>query len=234
MRLDSVVKRFIVGDNGVAIREFDDYGVALEDADSFPFDFICSCPNCNGTVFVQAEAKVKVARSEVTYHALERIEESSGGKVLAIYPYRRSVSLPPELPAKYSDDFRQALLVLDLSPMASAALSRRILQNILRDEFNLQPSSLAKEIDAFIALPNIPSRLKDDIDAIRNVGNFAAHPLKDTSTREIVTVEPGEAEWLIDVLSSLFDFQFIEPKRSQERKDRLNTKLRGMGKPEMK
>jgi hypothetical protein len=33
------------------------------------------------------------------------------------------------------------------------------------------------------------------LDAIRTIGNFAAHPIKSTSSGEIVDVEPGEAEW---------------------------------------
>jgi hypothetical protein len=90
--------------------------------------------------------------------------------------------------------------VQTLSPTASAALSRRILQNILRDEFNLQHHNLANAIDAFIAQPGIPSYLTKAVDAIRNIGNLAAHPLKNKNTGEVVPVEPGEAEWLIGVL----------------------------------
>jgi hypothetical protein len=121
-----------------------------------------------------------------------------------------------------------------LSPKASAALSRRILQNIIREDFNIERRDLAKEIDSFIALPGIPSYLADAVDAVRNIGNFAAHPLKDTNTGEVVDVEPGEAEWLIEVLDALFDFKFVQPRRLAERKQKLNEKLKGLGKPEMK
>lgn len=41
---------------------------------------------------------------------------------------------------------------------------------------------------------------------MRNIGNFAAHPLKDTSTGEILPVEAGEAEWNLETLEALFDF----------------------------
>lgn len=68
---------------------------------------------------------------------------------------------------------------------------------MLRGEFGIQHSSLAKEIDDFIQLNGVPSYLTDAVDAIRNIGNFAAHPLKDTHSGEIVDVEPGEAEWLL-------------------------------------
>jgi len=77
----------------------------------------------------------------------------------------------------------------------------------------------------------LPTLLRDGIDAIRNVGNFAAHPNKNTSTGEIVDVEPGEAEWLLHVLEGLFDFFIVRPKQMAAKKAALNRKLIGMGKP---
>lgn len=76
--------------------------------------------------------------------------------------------------------------------------------------------------------------LAESIDAIRNIGNFAAHPMKSQTTGEIVEVEPGEAEWNLDVLESLFDFFFDQPAILKAKKDALNTKLAGVGKPPLK
>lgn len=90
------------------------------------------------------------------------------------------------------------------------------------------------EIEAFIEMDNVPPFLSDAVDAVRNIGNFAAHPLKDTNTGEIVDVELGEAEWLLDVLDALFDFVFVQPKRLKERRGKLNEKLKSIGKPPMK
>ena len=36
------------------------------------------------------------------------------------------------------------------------------------------------------------------IDAIRNVGNSAHNPLKNTDTGLILDVEPGDAKWTLD------------------------------------
>src|SRR5208282_6535945 len=49
----------------------------------------------------------------------------------------------------------------------------------------------------FVHSGTLPSYLADNIDGIRNIGNFAAHPLKSTASGEIVEVEPGEAEYCI-------------------------------------
>jgi len=80
----------------------------------------------------------------------------------------------------------------------------------------------------------LPTHMAEDLDAIRNIGNFASHPLKATNSAEIVDVEPGEAEWQLDVLEQLFDFYFVQPARSRAKRDALNTKLQAMGKPPMK
>lgn len=144
----------------------------------------------------------------------------------------RNISL--EVPEYYKIEYKEAVGVLSISPKSSAALSRRILQRILHEEYSINKSSLAKEIDEFLLLQKIPSYLSEAIDAIRNIGNFAAHPLKDTNTGMIVEVESGEAEWLLDVLDALFDFTFIQPKILKTRKNELNKKLNALGKPTMK
>ena len=77
----------------------------------------------------------------------------------------------------------------------------------------------------------LPSYIAEDLHAVRTIGNFAAHPIKSTSTGEIVDVEPGEAEWNIEVLESLFDFYFVQPALSTMRKAGLNQKLKEAGKP---
>lgn len=76
--------------------------------------------------------------------------------------------------------------------------------------------------------------MSESIDAVRNIGNFAAHPSKSTATGEIADVEPGEADWNLDVLESLFEFYFIQPAQTRRKKDELIKKLEEYGKPPMK
>ena len=224
MNIDNTVERF---------ERDEKKGISYQDKNLL-FDFICRCPQCNNTVFIQAQAYGNAVDPPNTEETEEQLKVLSNGKILSIYPYLKSVTSPPEVPEKYAGDFREAVLIMNLSPTASAALSRRVFQNILRDEFGIQAPTLYKEIEAFIALTGIPSYLTDAVDAIRKIGNLAAHPLKNTNTGEVVPVEPGEAEWLIEVLNSLFDFKFTQPRKLQERKDKLNAKLQDLGKPPMK
>ena len=135
---------------------------------------------------------------------------------------------------KIASDYAEACLVLADSPKASAALSRRALQHLLWDKAGTKQKDLADAIQEVLDSKQLPSHLARDLDAVRNIGNFGAHPLKSTSTGEIIDVEPGEAEWNLDVLEGLFDFYFVQPAVSAQKRTALNKKLQDAGKPPMK
>jgi hypothetical protein len=141
---------------------------------------------------------------------------------------------PPEIPPQIASDYSEACLVLADSPKASAALSRRCLQNILRDAAKVKPGNLADEIQETIDSKQLPAHIVQVIDAVRQIGNFAAHPMKSKNTGEILPVEPQEAEWNLDVLESLFNFFYVQPSVIANKKALLNTKLQEAGKPPMK
>ena len=142
--------------------------------------------------------------------------------------------LPPEVPHEYTSAFTEACNVLPESAKASAALSRRCLQHLLREKAGVKHASLADEIETVLSSSNLPSYLAEAIDGVRNIGNFAAHPMKSTNTGEIVDVEPGEAEWLLETLEGLFDFYFVQPEKLKQKRAALDKKLKDAGKPPMK
>lgn len=142
---------------------------------------------------------------------------------------------PPEVPKDIAKDYTQAHLVLSDSPEASATLSRRCLQNLLIEVAKVDPKkTLEKQIQEVLDSKALPASLASEIDAIRNVGNFAAHPLKSQVTNQILPVEPEEAEWNLNVLDGLFNFYYVELPKSQKRISDLNQKLAQAGKPPMK
>jgi hypothetical protein len=91
---------------------------------------------------------------------------------------------------------------------------------------------LADQIEE--VLSKLPPEIAENVDAIRHVGNFAAHPMKSTSSGEIVDVEENEAEWLLEVLEELFGHYYVAPARAALRREALNKKLADLGKPELK
>lgn len=153
------------------------------------------------------------------------------------FAYPKSSSRPPcpsEVPEEFAEDYIEACLVISDSPKASAALSRRCLQNILREVAKVKHGNLCNEIQEVIDSKSLPSYIVEIIDAVRNIGNFAAHPIKSEKTGEILPVESGEAEWNLDVIEALFDFYFVQPAIIKKKKDALNKKLTEGGKKPMK
>ena len=107
-----------------------------------------------------------------------------------VWPRSTTRPVPDEVKTESPDiatDYEEAALVLDISPKASAALSRRCLQAVLREKCQATKQNLAQQIDD--AIPKLPSYIAKNIDAIRNIGNFSAHPFRwlfsvDTTKRE--------------------------------------------------
>jgi len=173
------------------------------------------CPACN--------------RLHVAYYRSERFQR--GGPFL----YPRAISRTPvaaEVPPGFAKDYTEACNVLDISPKASAALSRRIVQNVLRERAGVKAPNLDQEIQQ--VLSKVPTHIAESLDAVRTVGNFAAHPIKSTSTGEVVDVEPGEAEWNLDTVEALFDFYFVQPAKTAAKRAALNQKLADAKKPPLK
>jgi hypothetical protein len=208
-----------------------------------------SCPHCNREVTFKSVTSGKDIHipprnwvgvrycpntecKKIVFFVLEKDSLS------AMYPaVDKEQNRPPLnnlIPEEFRKEFEEAASVLELSPKSSAALSRRCLQRLLREHLNIKKKDLFQEIDELLKNGNLPSHIAGSVDAIRNIGNFAAHPLKYTNTGEIVDVEFGEAEWTLDVLEMLFDFYFIMPKGVQAKKDALNQKLISLGKPPLK
>jgi hypothetical protein len=152
-----------------------------------------------------------------------------------IFPFHRSGrQLSKVIPTDIVNLFRKAEEVLQISPEASATLSRRILQQVFHEHLSIKKKNLNEEIDEFISKTDIPSYLRESVDGIRATGNYAAHPIKYQNSGEMVDVEDGEAEWSLDTLESLFDFVFVQPKKLEEQREKLNAKNVLAGKPQLK
>ena len=130
--------------------------------------------------------------------------------------------------------FREACLVIGDSEKASAALSRRCLQNLLREKAETKAKDLAPQIQEVLDSGKLPSHLAEAIDGVRVIGNFATHHIKSTHTGEVIEVELGEAEWLLDTLEGFFDFYFVQPAKLEKKRGALNKKLKEAGKPPLK
>jgi len=180
----------------------------------------CNCPGCHKKIVILKKIRRK---------------PYAVGQETLIYP--KAISRTPlstDVPEKFAGDYREACTVLADSLKASAALSRYCLQNLLREKAGIKRSDLSKEIQGVLDSNTLPPYIANDLDAVRNIGNFASHPIKSTNTGEIVDVEEGEAEWNLNVLEELFEFYFVQPEIAKKKREALNKKLADAGKPPMK
>jgi hypothetical protein len=185
------------------------------------------CPACDKIIIDFATSAWSSSINDYRYGSWRQLvpEGSSRGPV------------PKEVPPAIRQDYEEAANVLPISAKASAALSRRCLQNTLRAN-GYVAKDLAQEIDLLLKEPDpakgIPATLRVSIDGIRNFGNFSAHPITDVTTLQIIDVEPHEAEWCLDILDEVFQHFYVRPAEAAAKKAALDAKLQAAGKPPSK
>jgi len=131
-------------------------------------------------------------------------------------PQSKAKTYPPYIPKPIIDDYNEACLIQNLSPKASATLSRRCLQGIIRDFWGISKGRLIDEINELQGKTD--STTWKAIDAVRNVGNIGAHMERDINI--IVEVEPDEADLLIGLIEILLkDWYIARHEREQHLKD---------------
>ena len=154
----------------------------------------------------------------------KRIAHESIIEYELLYPKFKNPNLCENIPIVCKNEYNEAFLILKNSPKASAALSRRCLQMIIRNEENIKKRTLDEEIKALIELNKLPKYLADNLDYIRRIGNFAAHPNKSSNTAEIIDIEPGEAEWSLKLLEEVMLFYFKDLKENEQKRKEFEEK----------
>ena len=221
-------------ENAQHIWVYSDSDRTIDETDEGWWVSFTDCPACDKPMIKMWRVEKTAAKPTGPHETNSSVpSKSRRTESFIAYPRFALRLVPSEITDPLRSEFLEACAVLPASPKASAALSRRCLQLLLREQ-GFTANNLAPQIDQLINANILPSHLRDAVDAIRNIGNFAAHPLKSTATGEIVDVEPGEAEWTLDVLEDLFDFFIVRPKQTAAKKAALNAKLLALGKPAMK
>ena len=171
---------------GRSDREYHDGTVAIE---------FYKCPNCKEyTIFATGKGKSVI---DVNVN---------------IRPRSMAKQYPDYIPQQIREDYEEACAILFLSPKASATLSRRCLQGMIRDYWGITKNRLIDEI--FALKDKIQPDLWEAIDNLRQLGNIGAHMEKDVDL--IVDIDPGEAEKLIKLIELLIKEWYIN---REERKN---------------
>jgi hypothetical protein len=129
---------------------------------------------------------------------------------------------PDYIPQVIRADYVEACLIKDLSPKASATLSRRCLQGMIRGFAKISRARLIDEIKALKAAVDdgtaprsITIESVDAIDHVRGIGNIGAHMERDIDV--IVDVDPAEAGLLIELIELLFREWYVEQYNREQR-----------------
>ena len=127
-------------------------------------------------------------------------------RIMHFNPISLAKAYPDYIPQTIRSDYEEAHAILNLSPKASATLSRRCLQGMIRDFWGISKARLVDEIDALKDL--VDPSTKKVLDALRKLGNIGAHPEKDVNL--IVDIEPNEAHMLLKSIELLMQKWYIE------------------------
>lgn len=129
-------------------------------------------------------------------------------------PQSEAKPFPEYIPLPIRQDYEEACLIVGLSPKASATLSRRCLQGIIRDFWKINKPRLFEEVNALAG--HIDASTWKAIDSVRSIGNIGAHMEKDINL--IVDVEPEEAELLVRLIEVLLEEWYV---RRHEREEHM-------------
>lgn len=169
---------------------------------------------CSNNLCKKISVAVTVGRAAIIDQNWALAEDGPTYFDQPIYPQGRARPQPEYIPKPIRDDYREACLIRDLSPKASATLVRRCLQGMIRDFAGIQKATLFAEIDALrtaVDDRSAPETITHDhveaIDAVRGIGNIGAHMEKDINI--VVEVDPGEAQALIDLVEMLFEEWYV-------------------------
>lgn len=172
---------------------------------------VCPNPKCKKftlTLVMCDHGRVKYSNGVMGFKDSHEVLQS-----WKLIPPSSAKVFPNYVPQPVRDDYVEACAIRDLSPKASATLSRRCLQGMIRDFWKISKSRLTDEIDAI--KDKVDPDTWEAIDAVRKIGNIGAHMEKDINV--IVDVDPNEAQMLIGLIELLVKDWYIVRSQRQER-----------------
>lgn len=213
------VVRFIKPDNLISgDKVFPTYcGTTIDPHTTFTLS-ISQCPSCHEHLVIKTDYKHR-------YDITPDLDLSKGAISRVIFPRVMMKKAPPEVPKDIAMDYEKASGVLSISEEASAALSRRCLDRMLGEQS--YGGELVDRIEQ--AKKDLPRIFADTLDGVRQVGDFGAHAIKSKVPGAIAEVGPGEAEYDLEVLELLFDLYYVQRKKGEAIRDRMNKKCDDAG-----
>ncbi|MBP3446489.1 MAG: DUF4145 domain-containing protein [Clostridia bacterium] len=127
------------------------------------------------------------------------------GYSTTIIPKSLAKQFPDYIPQQIREDYEEAYSIVNLSPKASATLSRRCLQGMIHDFWNVHEKNLNAEITAL--KDKVSTSEWSVLNSIRQLGNIGAHMEHDINL--IVDIDPDEAVKLLAVIEHFIDKWYV-------------------------
>ena len=134
-------------------------------------------------------------------------------QVWRLLPPAQMKVLPRYIPKAIVQDYEEACQIIEASPKASAALTRRCLQGMIRDFWGIVKPRLIDEVKALEG--KVDPSTWQAIDGVREIGNIGAHMEKDVNL--IIDVDPDEARALKSLIEILVDDWYVARHDREER-----------------
>ena len=167
------------------------------------------------TVIVCPNPECEKQSISLRISSYDRVEECTIKELYSwnLLPESDAKPFPDYIPIQILNDYSEACLIKNKSPKASATLSRRCLQGMIRDFWKISKSRLVDEINALE--DKVDPITWDAINSVRHVGNIGAHMEKDVNV--IIDVEPEEAGLLIWLIETLLNDWYVNRHERQKR-----------------
>ncbi len=198
------------------------------------------CPHCKRQQVVRAVIANFVAVSVEVRQCLGctqvevKLAKQTGNQPARQFPFvvfPRVLARPAKafkhLPNEVRSAYVQACQLLPVHAGAAGAYARRALEIVL-DGMGHQAPTMLKSIELARSEDDqdrrLPRRLLDQLDYVKEVGNFALH-VRRNGELSIIEISKPEVEACLTIIEDILTFVFEEPGDEQDRRDRLNEQL---------
>jgi len=159
------------------------------------------------------------------FNIVYRLYDKSGTNQHNLFPYEGKVNIN-KVPDYILSTYLEACATLSLSPSASATLSRKALQAILR-EHGYNQYKLIDQIKQASENNLFPSYISELIDLIRDMGNMGAHPCENY----FIELSLEDAQLTLEILEDIIEYLDYK-KKAVERKKEFSEKKEASKKKE--
>jgi hypothetical protein len=139
--------------------------------------------------------------------------------------------LAGDVPAEFEGDYHTACEILSISPESSAAISRRLLRRFFVAQFGTENAELSELIAAATDSAEMQPYLREALRTLVALAKLEPQSQKSLRPHTLIPVEPGEAEWTLDVLQNLLEAHYVQPARLQRLQSALEEKVGPLAPP---